>query len=208
MPDKGRIIYIVDDDPAVCQALSLLLRSEGFAVIVFEDGDAFLDAATEGLAFGCVLLDLWMPGRNGLMIHREMMERRLAHPIVMITADGDVPLAVRAVKNGVSDFLEKPFSGDSILQAIEAALIGASDANSTNDEAVEATRRIATLSAREAEVMQGVVAGRQNKEIARDLGISPRTVETYRSNVIAKLGVRNLPEIVRMAIAAGMEAGP
>lgn len=208
MRHDGRIVYIVDDEAVVRESLSLLLRTEGFEVRVFNSGDAFLEAAFEGLPFGCVLLDLWMPGRNGLAVQNEMRERKLPHPIVMITAHGDVPLAVRAVKNGVFDFLEKPFSGESMLLTVTAALASASEAHASSDEAMEAMTRIATLSAREAEVLQGIIAGRQNKVIARDLGLSPRTVETYRGNVMSKLGVHSVPEAVRMALAAGMGAGP
>ena len=203
MRHDGRAAYVVDDEAAVRRSLSMLLRTEGYEVSAFDSGDAFLDAVIKGLPLGCVLLDLRMPGRDGLTVQREMTQRRLPHPVVMITAHGDVPLAVQAVKNGVFDFLEKPFSGELMLRTVAAALDSASAAHASSDEAMEAATRIATLSAREAEVLRAMVAGRQNKAIARDLGLSPRTVETYRGNVMAKLGVHSVPEVVRMALAAG-----
>jgi two-component system response regulator FixJ len=166
MPDDARFGYVVDDEGAVRRSLALLLGAAGYEVGTFETGEAFLEAATAGLPFGCVLLDLSMP------------------------------------------FIEKPFRGEEILAAAEAALQRAASNQAEAAEAAEATERIATLSPREAEVLHGLVAGRQNKMIAQELGISPRTVEIHRGNLMAKLGVRSLPDVVRMALAAGIKAGP
>jgi two-component system response regulator FixJ len=195
----------VDDEVAVRRSLALLLAAEGYAVMTYEHGEAFLEAATPQLAFGCVLLDLRLPGMDGLAVQRAMVQRRLLHPVILITGHGDVPAAVKAMKSGVCDFIEKPFSGEDILHAVAAALERGSAVQAEARKVAEAKARIATLSAREGEVLQALVAGRQNKVVALDLGISPRTVEIHRGNLMAKLGVRSLPEAVRLALAAGMK---
>jgi two-component system response regulator FixJ len=142
---------------------------------------------------------------DGLAVQRAMVQRRLLHPVILITGHGDVPAAVKAMKSGVCDFIEKPFSGEDILHAVAAALERGSAVQAEARKVAEAKARIATLSAREGEVLQALVAGRQNKVVALDLGISPRTVEIHRGNLMAKLGVRSLPEAVRLALAAGMK---
>jgi two-component system response regulator FixJ len=204
MPDDNqnfRLAYVVDDDAAVRRSLALLLRSVGFAVEVFESGEAFLRAAAAsapggGLPFGCVLLDLRMPGMDGLAVQREMAERGLALPVVVVTAHGDVPLAVQAMRAGASNFIEKPYGGEAIIQAAEAALARGQEERARARDAAGAAARVAALSPREADVLRGLVAGRQNKVIARDLGISPRTVEIHRANLMGKLGVSSLSEAV------------
>jgi two-component system response regulator FixJ len=148
-----------------------------------------------------------MPGMDGFAVQREMASRRLPHSVVVITAHGYVPAAVRAMKEGACDFIEKPFRGEEILSAAEAALRRGVNAQAEARMAAEAAARVATLSPRETEVLRGLVSGRQNKVIAQDLGISPRTVEIHRGNLMAKLGVRSLPEAVRLALAAGAKAG-
>ncbi|MGK7870524.1 response regulator transcription factor [Falsiroseomonas sp. E2-1-a20] len=209
MPTDEAIAYVIDDEPAVRRSLALLLRSADYVVETFSCGDSFLRRADRDLAFGCVLLDVRMPNTDGIAVQREMVARRLRHPVVVITAHGDVPLAVRMMKAGAYDMLQKPFSGDSLLRAAAAALARRDEA----EEARAAEQRITALSARESEVLRGLVAGRQNKIIALDLGISHRTVEIHRANLMAKLQVRSLSEAVCMALAAGirpnggMEAG-
>ncbi|MGG5823573.1 response regulator transcription factor [Falsiroseomonas sp. HW251] len=204
MPAEAPRGYVVDDEEAVRSSLSLLLRSAGYEVATFGSGDAFLEAARTDLPFGCVLLDIRMPDLDGLQVQHALTERRLPHPVVMITAHGDVPLAVRAMKAGACDFIEKPFSAEEILRAAAAALESGACAQHDARAAADAAARVATLSPRETDVLQGMVAGRQNKVIALDLGISPRTVEIHRGNLMAKLGVRSLSEVVRIAIAAGI----
>jgi two-component system response regulator FixJ len=206
MQPEGALAYVIDDEAAVRRSLALLLGSAGYAVETFEGGEAFLRRAESGLPFGCILLDVRMPGTDGVAVQREMTARGLRHPIVVITAHGDVPLAVRMMKAGACDMLQKPFSGDTLLRAAAAAVARRDEA----EEAQAAGQRIATLSPRETDVLRGLVAGRQNKIIALDLGISPRTVEIHRANLMTKLQVRSLPEAVRMALAAGIrpaEAG-
>jgi two-component system response regulator FixJ len=205
MTVDGRRAYVIDDEDAVRRSLRLLLGSAGYAVKVFEAGDTFLQAASAGMPLGCVLLDLRMPGMDGLEVQRVMTARRLPHPVVVITAHGDVPQAVQAMKAGACDFIEKPFDGEAILRAVEAALEARLSTEAEAREAAGAAARIAALSGREAEVLRGVLAGRRNKMIAQELGISPRTVEIHRGNMMAKLGVGSLSEAVRLALAAGIK---
>jgi len=195
--------YVIDDQAAVRRSLALLLGSAGYAVETFDGGEAFLRRASPDLPFGCVLLDVRMPGTDGVAVQREMVARGLRHPIVVITADGDVPLAVRMMKAGACDVLQKPCNGDVLLRAAAAALALRDEA----EEARAAERRIATLSPREAEVLHGLVAGRQNKVIALDLGISPRTIEIHRANLMTKLQARSLSEAVCMALSVGIRPG-
>ncbi|MDJ0389338.1 response regulator [Roseomonas sp. E05] len=201
---EERIAYVVDDEEVVRRSLVLLLRSAGFAAWAFPSGEAFLRASAEGLPFGCVLLDLRMPDLDGLSVQRRIVAQGLDMPVIIVTAHGDVPLAVEAMKLGASDFIEKPYDGEALLQATEHALARGAEARARSREAAEAAERIAMLTTRELEVLRGLIAGKQNKEIARDLGLSPRTVEIHRANVMEKLAVRSLPEAVRIALSAGV----
>lgn len=202
-PDR-RFAHVVDDEAAMRRSLALLLQAAGYEVQTFATGDAFLAAAAGDLPFGCVLLDLRMPGMDGLAVQRAMAARRLAHPVVVITAHGTVPAAVQAMKAGARDVLEKPFSGEELLRAAQSALERRHASLAAPWEAEEAEARLASLSPREMEVLRGLLGGCQNKVIALDLGISPRTVEIHRGNLMAKLGVRSLPDAVRIALAAGL----
>ena len=208
--DGGQVVHVVDDDGAVRRSLALLLRSVGFAVQTHESGDAFLRAAAApgGLRLGCVLLDLRMPGTDGLAVQREITARGLGLPVVVVTAHGDVPLAVQAMRAGACDFIEKPYQGEAILRAVEAALSRGDEERARGREAADAAARLSKLSPRELDVLRGLVAGRQHKVIAFDLGISPRTVEVHRANLMDKLGVRSLSEAVRVALAAGLDTAP
>lgn len=201
-----RVAYVVDDEATVRRSLALLLRSDGFSVRDFDGGDAFLRAAA-ALPFGCVLLDLRMPGMDGLAVQREMAARGLKLPVVVVTAHGDIALAVQAMKAGACDFIEKPYDDEVILHAAEAALARGDEERARVRDAEEAGARIAALTPRETEVLRGLVAGRSNKVIAFDLGVSPRTVELHRANMMAKLGVRSLSEAVRIALSAGFGSG-
>jgi two-component system response regulator FixJ len=205
MPDDSQeTAYIVDDEPAVRASLGLLVRGEGFSTREFETGDSFLEAADAGLQFGCVLLDLRMPGRDGLAVQSHMRARRIRLPVVIITAHGDIPLAVRAMKEGVCDFVEKPYTGEMILRAARAAWSQGAEECARAMEADAAAEQLATLSPRELDVLRGLLAGLSNKVVAFDLGISPRTVEVHRANVMAKLGTRSLSGAVRIALAGGL----
>ncbi|MFC7478154.1 response regulator transcription factor [Dankookia sp. GCM10030260] len=211
MPDEGsamRVVHVVDDEAVVRRSLTLLLRAAGVEVRAHESGVAFLHAAEANLPFGCVLLDIRMPGLDGLAVLREMATRGLRLPVVIVTAHGDVRLAVEAMKAGACEFVEKPYAAASIMAAVETALGRGDETLERAREATEAAARIATLTPRETEVLHGLVAGRQNKVIALDLGLSPRTVEIHRANLMAKLRAGSLSEAVRIALAAGLEPAP
>jgi two-component system response regulator FixJ len=195
-----RTVHVVDDDAAVRRSLERLLDAAGFQAVSYESPAAFLRAAP-GLAAGCVLLDMRMPGMDGLQVQACMLELGIALPIVVMTGQGDVQSAVRAMKAGAVDFIEKPYDDDTLIKAIEAALARAGQAG-PDDESAEAVRRVAALSRREREVLDALVAGRPNKVIAHDLGLSTRTVEVHRARMMSRLGVRQLGEAVRLSVLA------
>jgi two-component system response regulator FixJ len=193
-------VYIVDDDEAIRDALEAFLDGSGFAVQSFASAAAFLDAAGS-LAHGCVLMDVRMPGMDGLQLQEELARRGLRFSVIVMTGHGEVALAVRAMKAGAADFLEKPFDNDMLLESIRSALARAEP----DAAASEASRRLAHLSVRERQVLEGLVAGLPNKTIAYDLEISPRTVEIYRARLMDKMEAKTLAELVRLAVAAGVE---
>lgn len=190
-------VFVVDDEAAVRQALRALLSVEGFPVEVFESGEAFL-AGLPPRPAGCVLLDLRMPGLSGLDVLRNLRERNVALAVIMITAHGDVPMAVAALKAGAADFLEKPFDREPILAAIGEALQPEASPSAADRDHLAA--KMALLTQREREVMALVVAGQTNKMIAHRLDIAVRTVEIHRSRVMEKTGAASLSELVRMAV--------
>src|SRR3954451_4971334 len=186
-----RTVHVVDDDAAVRRSLERLLDTAGFRVVSYDSSSAFLEAA-RGLLAGCVLLDIQMPGVDGLAVQARLNRLGVSLPVIVMTAHGDVARAVQAMKAGAVDFLEKPFDEETLLNAIEAALAKAGR-RVGDREAVEAAQRIATLSPREREVLDGLVTGRPNKVIAFDLGISVRTVEVHRARMMERLGTRKSP---------------
>jgi two-component system response regulator FixJ len=195
-----RTVYVVDDDAAVRRSLERLLESAGIRVISYETSFAFLEAAP-GLAPGCVLLDLKMPEMDGLELQALLRKCNVSLPAIVMTGQGDVQSAVRAMKAGAVDFIEKPCNDDVLLDAIEAALTKPNRADLGRDTA-EAARRMATLTPREHQVLDALVKGRPNKVIAFDLGISVRTVEVHRARMMERLGVRQLAEAIRLAVLA------
>ena len=197
-------IYVVDDDEAIRRSLSFLLRTSGFAVELFEGGLPFLKAAG-ALAPGCVLLDVRMPDMDGLEVQRELRARGVMLPVVIMPGHGDVDRAVAAMKAGASDFIEKPFEKAALLACIEAARAQSVAARGASAQAQEAQARLNILTDRERDVLNGLVEGLPNKTIAFDLGISPRTVEIHRANLMQKLEVRSLAEALRIAFHAGVE---
>ena len=201
MPEKLKV-YVIDDDEAMRDSLQFLLESSGFDVTLFETAQAFVDALP-GLAFGCVVSDVRMPGIDGIELLKRMKAARSSYPIVIMTGHGDVPMAVETMKLGAIDFLEKPFEDERLTTMIESAIRQAAPA--AKDEAVtqDIAARIATLSPRERQVMDGLMAGLSNKLIAREYDISPRTIEVYRANVMTKMGANSLSELVRLAMRAG-----
>lgn len=197
------VIHVVDDDAAMRDSLAFLLDVNGFQPKTYESANAFLSAAATGAA-GCVISDIRMPGLSGIELVRALKSRGEACPVILITGHGDVALAVEAMKAGAVDFIEKPFDDAALLSAIRAALD--TRAAKVGDSAAkkEAEVRLADLSPRERDVLLGLVAGKINKVIAHDLNISPRTVEVYRANLMAKTGARSMSELMRLALAAGL----
>ena len=196
-------IYVVDDDEAIRRSLSFLLKTSGYAVRLFEGGTVFLKEAA-GLEPGCVLLDVRMPDIDGLEVQRELRARGIMLPVVIMTGHGDIDMAVAAMKAGASEFIEKPFEKAALLGCVEAArLLSAAD-RGAGARAEDARARLNALTDRERDVLDGLVEGLPNKTIAFDLGISPRTVEIHRANLMQKLEVKSLAEALRIAFHAGV----
>jgi two-component system response regulator FixJ len=195
-----RIVHVVDDDAAVRRALVRLLRSEGLEAVTYETAQAVLNAAPS-LSSGCILLDLQMPGMDGLELLGRLGELGIELPVIVVTGHGDVPTAVRAMKAGAVDFIEKPIDETQLFAAIDAAL--AEKKFAVRDRVVAgATERMALLSPRERQVLEAIAVGRPSKLIAYDLGISVRTVEVHRAHMLDRLGVRNMAEAIRIAVMA------
>ncbi len=197
-------VFIVDDDEAVRDSLSALLEAEGFAAETFESAKAFL-AGFAPKDTCCVVADIRMPDMDGLELQEEIIRKGWGLPVIIITGHGDVPLAVRAMKAGAVDFIEKPFDDGALKVSIERGLEQSRKARGENVQAQEAETRISQLTAREREVMEHLVAGRPNKVIAHRMDISPRTVEVHRGRVMEKMQARSLSDLVRMALAAKIE---
>ncbi len=199
-------VYVVDDDPAIRRSLERLLDAVGFRVTSYATPTAFLGVADD-LAMGCVLLDLRMPEMDGFEVQARLMLINPDLPVIVITAQGDIRTAVRAMKAGAFDFIEKPYGDEALIAAIESAL-AAGAAKGRADDIAAATVLIAMLSPREREVLEALVAGQPNKVIAFNLGISVRTVEVHRSRMMDRLGVRQLGQAVRLSVLASLaEAG-
>lgn len=198
-------VAVVDDDEAVRFSTGLLLKRAGHEVILFASGDAFL-AGELPEELRCVLLDMRMPGMDGLAVMRALQERRQRPAIVVLTGHGDIPLAVEAMRLGAFDFLEKPYSPDILLDAIARASAAPVVESDKPEIDREAEARVGALSERQRAVLLGILRGRPNKIIAYELGLSIRTVEAYRAQMLTKLGVRGTAEAVRMAISAGLGA--
>ena len=198
---EAPLVHIVDDDASVRDSLMVLLESAGYAVRAYDSAVAFLQAASDRTA-GCVLTDVQMPELNGLELQRRMSEQGIRLPVIVMTGHGDVPIAVEAMKAGAADFLEKPFGDEQLLTAVSGAVAINRRVRDEAAAVADITKRLATLTRREREVLDHLVAGQPNKTIAYDLGSSPRTVEVHRARVMEKMGVRSLPELVRMTIAA------
>lgn len=200
--DAGRFIYIVDDDPAIRRSLERLLDAVGFRVTSYATPVAFLDVAAD-LATGCVLLDLHMPEIGGFEVLDRLLLMNPDLPVIVITGQGDVKVAVRAMKAGAVDFIEKPYSDDALLVAIESALkTGA--AKGRPDDIAAAAALIDMLSPRERQVLEALVSGQPNKVVAFGLGISVRTVEVHRSRMMDRLGVQQFAQAVRLSVLASL----
>ena len=200
MPRSARV-YVIDDDSAMRDSLDFLLGSAGFSVRLFDSAQIFLDEL-ESLEAGCVVTDIRMPGIDGMELLRQLNSGTRKLPVIVMTGHGDVPLAVEAMKLGALDFLEKPFNDERLIGMIETALSQNESGSKTEALSADMAARVASLTPRERQVMQGLVTGQSNKAIARDYDISPRTVEVYRANVMTKMQANNLSELVRFAIRA------
>jgi two-component system response regulator FixJ len=201
MAHRGKV-YVIDDDEAMRESLDFLLGAADFHVTLFESAQHFLDALPDA-SFGCVVSDVRMPGIDGIEMLKRLKASRSIFPVVIMTGHGDVPLAVEAMKLGAVDFLEKPFEDDRLIGMIDIALKQAESGAQTEAVTVEIAARIASLSPRERQVMEGLIAGLSNKLIAREYDISPRTIEVYRANVMTKMQAGSLSELVRLAMRAG-----
>ena len=203
MPSEKLVVHVIDDDEASRQSLAFLLQAAEFEVRTHASAAVFLDLAPK-LEWSCVITDVRMPGMSGIELLRRLKELDIKIPVIIITGHGDVPLAVEAMKIGALDFLEKPFDDDVLLASVRTALAQRDGDKRRHGERAAIESRLATLSNRERDVLSGLVAGRANKQIAYDLGISPRTVEIYRANLMNKMQAGSLSELVRMALIAGM----
>ena len=202
MSDKP-LVHIIDDEESVRRGASFFLKTSGYAVRTWESGVAFLKEVRHA-EIGCILLDVRMPEMDGLEVQAQLNERGITMPVIVLTGHGDVGTAVKAMRLGAVDFLEKPFDTDALKDAIERSLERIASEKDVMVRAAEAEVLLGALSAREREVLDGLAQGYPNKTIAYDLGISPRTVEVHRANIMSKLRARSLSEALRVAFAAGM----
>ncbi len=202
MADK-EVVHIIDDDDALRESLAFLLGTAGIEGKTYASAKAFLDTLPD-LSLSCVITDVRMPDMSGIDLLRRFKELKIAAPVIVVTGHGDVALAVEAMKIGAVDFLEKPFDDEVLLASVEAALRQRGGQVKRDSERAEIESRLAALSPRERDVLGGLVAGRANKQIAFDLGISPRTVEIYRANLMNKMQAGSLSDLVRMALVVGI----
>jgi two-component system response regulator FixJ len=201
---SGKLVHLVDDDASVRRSVAFMLKTSGHRVETYASGDDLLKVAKH-LSDGCILLDIRMPGMDGLEVQDALRERGVSLPVVIMTGHGDISLAVRAMKAGAVDFVEKPFDSNVLLSALGEAFSRLSSKAATEEARKSAEVRLQSLTPREKDVLKGLAQGLPNKSIAYDLGISPRTVEIHRGNLMAKLGVRSLSEALRIAFAAERE---
>jgi len=197
-------VYIVDDEEPVRKALRFLIRSDGLKSESFESAQAFLDSLDQ-IGPGCLLSDVCMPDMSGLELQEILHNRKIEIPIIIITGHADVPTAVRAMKDGASDFIEKPFDGEKLLECIQRCLSGEARQRSTIEWRKMAFERLSHLTPREWQVMHGLVAGQRNKQVADELCISCRTVELHRASLMEKLKAKSLSDVVRIALLAESE---
>jgi two-component system response regulator FixJ len=199
-------VHVIDDDAALRDSLAFLLTAAGFQVRNFESAQAFLQELT-GIQSGCILTDVRMPGVDGIELLRLLQEMGKGLPVIVMTGHGDVPLAVKAMRLGAADFVEKPFEDEVLIDSIRSALTASAPIPTSEDVPDELSVRLATLSRRERQVLAGLVEGHTNKEIARQFDLSPRTVEVYRAKLMTKMQANNISELVRFAVRAGVTGG-
>lgn len=201
MSEIDKLVHIVDDDDSVRRSVSFLLKKSGYKVKPYASGCQLMRDSRE-LDSGCILLDIRMPDMDGLEVQQALKDKGVTLPIIIMTGHADVPLSVQAMKAGAIEFLEKPFEKRLLLEAVEASFVSLDRAESRRKFAKDASIRLQKLTLRERQVLQGLADGLPNKTIAYNLGISPRTVEIHRANLISKLGARGLSDVLRLAFAA------
>ncbi len=205
-PDRrGGLVYVVDDDEAVRDSTRWLLEANGFEVSTFASAEEFLSKLPDPEPIACLLLDVRMPGMSGLELHEELSRRGSTLPVIFVTGHGDVPMAVSRMKKGAYDFLEKPFSDTQLRELVTDCLSRAEALADTRRGDRDASERVERLTVRERQVLELIVAGRLNKQIADDLGISIKTVEAHRANIMDKLGARTMADLMRIALRVGNE---
>jgi len=205
-----KTVFVIDDDESVRESLSALLAAQGLDAIAFASAEAFL-LGYQPVAVGCAVVDLRMPGMDGLTLLEHLRGKGIALPVLVVTGHGEVPLAVRAMKAGAADFIEKPYSNSTLLEAIDRALTSAHTGLLTPIDPADTQARIAALTPRERDILRQLVIGHPNKIIAYHLSISPRTVEIHRANLMKKMNADSLSHLVRMALGVGFtgdEPGP
>ena len=200
MSEKNQTVYVVEDDEAVRDSLQLMLRSAGLNVATYSNANDFLNEWTETMA-GCIVLDIRMPGMDGMELQKHLNERHSLLPIIFVTGHGDVPLAVEAMKHGAVEFIQKPYREEDLLDKIQEALKKDAEQRESLNRRQDIVRRIETLTPREREIMDRMIAGQANKVIAIELDISQRTVEIHRSRVMHKMGTHSLAHLVRMVLS-------
>jgi two-component system response regulator FixJ len=199
-----RLVHIVDDDSEVRAATSFMLRQQGYETQIYACGPEFLDQRR--LDRGCILLDFRMPEMDGFELLAKLARRDVDLPVIILTGHGDIPLAVRAMKRGAVDFLEKPYDTDRLIGAIERAFALADQSREARQARMEAVAKLKTLTPRESQILQGLRAGMPNKAIAHWLALSPRTVEAYRANMMVRIGVTGMSNALRIAADGGLPA--
>ncbi|WP_374299017.1 response regulator transcription factor [Ferrovibrio sp.] len=195
-------VFIVDDDEFVRDSLAALLLAKGMEAVPFASAEAFL-LGYRPVASGCAIIDMRMPGMDGLTLLEHLRNRNITLPVIVVTGHGDVPLAVRAMKAGAADFIEKPYTNTAILDAVAKTLQAAPAGMLPDMDVADARSRIASLTGRERDILQQLIIGNPNKVIAFQLSISPRTVEIHRANLMKKMNADSLSHLIRMALAAG-----
>ena len=201
MSSDVKLVHLVDDDGAIRRSVGFMLKTSGFTVRTYESGVDLMKAVGD-LEAGCILLDIRMPGMDGIEVQKSLREKGVTLPVIIMTGHGDVGLAVKAMKAGAVDFIEKPFDKDLLLSSLEEGFRRLSQREATHDRKKDAEVRLQALTPRERDVLEGLAQGLPNKTIAYDLGISPRTVEIHRANLMTKLQVRSLSEALRIAFAS------
>ena len=203
--DIHPIIYLVDDDPSIRSSLSLLLESAGYDVICFKSANDLLKYGLDSLTSGCIILDVKMPGISGIELQKELASHDFDIPIIFITGHGDIPMSVQAIKNGAVNFLAKPFEDNELLDAIDEALLREKESLGKKSEQDQVKQKIDTLTPREDELLRYLITGMLNKQIAYELNISERTVKAHRKQVLIKMGIQSIAELVRLTEKAGIK---